>query len=351
MAGKKGKGGQAPSKPKTRKGGKRSRAESDRPTAHDLDRGSDAARPGADEVPNAEPDAVLTPLERRLARVLALEPEVPMWRAGWLAGYCGGDPSLPEPQDNRTRDKLAKSATKARGRLRVQAEIDRLRSLSARGVRARAALGDAEAKVEAEARERRLDALTAEHDVVQIGADLLQLKLNATFADVGEFVEWEGVEHDGVVLKGSDDLTKDQRRCIQKVQFHPRCGACGADHEKPGFSLELVPKATFSAQATKHLGLEAPRKHEVSGANGGPIEHSVVVEEAPDVDLLELCASELLGVVPASVSEQERGLAPDEVIAILKGWASDSEPHVGAVHELFEEAHLEESKARYLGDD
>lgn len=222
-------------------------------------------------IPRENSEKRLTDKERRLARLLVLEPDIPMARAAWLAGYCGGDPDLPEPKDTKSRDKLAKSATHARERPHVQAEIARLQRLQATNLQARAAMGEREAQVELEARERRLDNLTAEADVIDLGARLLALKLDAAMFDVGEIITWEPYDNGFVKVRGSAEMPAAHRRLVQKIQFHPRCGACGQDHEKPGLTLEFVPKATFSAQASKQLGLDAPRKLEVTGKDGAPL--------------------------------------------------------------------------------
>lgn len=225
----------------------------------------------SDHAPGANSDKPLTDKERRLARILALEPDIPMARAGWMAGYCGSDPGQPEPTDPKIRDKLRQSASKARDRPHVQAEIARLQRLQATNLQARAAMGEREAQVELEARERRLDNLTAEADVIDLGARLLELKLDAAMFDVGQVIQWEPYDNGFVKLAGSAQMSPTHRRLVQKIQFHPRCGACGADHEKPGLTLEFVPKATFAQQATKQLGLDAPRKLEVTGKDGAPL--------------------------------------------------------------------------------
>lgn len=211
----------------------------------------------------------MTANERRLARVLALEPDVPMWRAGWLAGYCGSDPSLPEPDDAKVKDKLSKSATRALKRPRVTAEIDRLRKLAAGEAMALARVGDPEARIELEARQRRLDEYTADLDTVSLGAQLLDLKLRAAQADLGDYVTWDG---ERATVVASDELTREQRQLIRKLTFHPTCGKCGAEHVNPGVTLELEPRATFAQQATKQLGLDAAAKLEVAGKDGGPIQ-------------------------------------------------------------------------------
>lgn len=221
-----------------------------------------------DRGPSEPKDGFLTDRERRLARVLALEPEIPRWRAGWLAGYCGGDPGVPEPEDTKTRDKLAKSATKASQRPRVVAEIERLRKLAASEVMSLARVGDPEARVEFEARQRRLDEYVADLDTVKVGAQLLDLKLRAAQADIGEYVTWDA---DTATVVPSDELTKEQRQLVRKLTFHPTCGKCGAEHATPGVTLELEPRATFAAQATKQLGLDAAKRLEVAGKDGGPI--------------------------------------------------------------------------------
>src|SRR5690606_37513064 len=114
--------------------------------------------------------------------------------------------------------------------------------------------------------------------------------------------------------------------------------------------VKLADRAPYVKMLEQRLGHRAPIRHEFSGPGGGPIEVDATVEAA-DAEDLEDVAMELLGVVPASVSETERGLAPEDVVAILKGWAEDPDPHVSQPWELFEGSGLEESRARYLGDE
>lgn len=225
-----------------------------------------------------EPDALthgddkpLTDNERRLARILAIEPDALLWRAAWLSGYGGGAPGLPEPGDTKVRRNLGKSAKRAADRPRVQAEIARIQGLTARSTRARAAAGDPEAKAEMAYQDRRRDAITAEVDVLDLAERLLALKVGGALSDIADFMEWEAYDGGMVRLKGSADLTLAERQLIQRVSFHPRCGSCGADHVHAGVTVELVPKAVFAAQASKQLGLDAPRKVEVTGRDGGAL--------------------------------------------------------------------------------
>lgn len=215
----------------------------------------------------------LSPAERRLAQILASDTDVAMWVAGWKAGYCGVDPDGPEPKPGSPeRKKLADSAGRARKRPHVQAEIQRLRNAAASDVVKAAKNGDPEAAAIVAARERTLDAAVAEQDAVTLGAGLLDLKLRAAQADMGDFADWGS---DWATVKAKDELTPEQRQLIRKIQFHPTCGKCGAEHASPGVTLELEPRATFAAQATKQLGLDAPKKLEVAGKDGGPIQVGV----------------------------------------------------------------------------
>lgn len=215
----------------------------------------------------------LSPAERRLAQIFASDADVEMWRAGWKAGYCGADPDGPEPPPGSPeRKKLADSAGRARKRKRVQAEIQRLRNAAASDVVRQAKNGDPEAAALVAARERTLDAAVAEQDAVSLGASLLDLKLRAAMADMGDYVDWDAT---GATAKGKDELTPEQRQLIRELQFHPTCGKCGAEHERPGVTIKLEPRATFAAQATKQLGLDAPKKVEVAGKDGGPIQIGV----------------------------------------------------------------------------
>lgn len=241
----------------------------------------------------------LTPAERRIAQVLAGDPNVEIWRAGWLAGYCGADPNGPEPPPSSPeRKSLATSARRALGRPRVQAEIKRLRNAAAGQVMAEAIAGDPEGDAIVAARTRVLDAAVAEHDAVVLGASLLDLKLRASMADIGEFVSWDA---DGATVKGSDELTREQRQLVRKVQFHPTCGKCGAEHQNPGVTLELEPRATWAAQATKQLGLEAASKVEVAGKDGGPIQIGATLGLTRDTVLAVRMA--IIGKPPPAQSE------------------------------------------------
>lgn len=270
------------------------------------------------QVADDDPDRPLTAQERRLAQILASDTGVALWEAGWRAGYCGADPEgAPPPAGSQLRKSLADSAGRARKRKLVQAEIQRLRNAAASDVVRAAKNGDPEAAAIVAARERMKDAAVAEQDAVDLAAALLDLKLRAAYADMGDFADWgeESVEvesEDGETrtvvrpfakVRAKDDLTREQRQLIREIQFHPTCLKCGAEHERPGVTLKLEPRATFAQQATKQLGLEAPHKHEVTGKDGGPIQ----IQAGIGPDLALAIRHLIIGKPPAPVGGADPG--------------------------------------------
>lgn len=230
---------------------------------------------------------------------MASDADIPLWEAGWKAGYCGADPDGPEPlPSSPERKSLADSAGRARKRPHVVAEIKRIRNAAASGLMQTARKDDPEIKAIIAAGERVLDMAVAEHDTVTLGAGLLGLKLRAAHADMGDFVDWTS---DRATVKGRDELTKEQRQLIRKLTFHPMCGKCGAEHATPGVSLELEPRATFAAQASKQLGLDAAAKVELAGKDGGPIQ--VRAEHGLSWTTIEAVRHAIIGRPPPAVTE------------------------------------------------
>lgn len=341
--GKEGGEGKAPSKrpakPKLAKGRKRSPAETDRPTEPEFDQADDEVRDGSD-LPREKADrgstrSDLTEKRRKLVEFYISDPERCGWKAAWRAGYSGGSEYAPYPEDKRKRQTLAQVASQTLADPAVQAymaELDaRATAVFLAGPQGAALLEHVESREVGLVEVEKLAA-----------ANLDQIIRLANF-DPGDVFSLEDNQLSMVDWK---ELTLEQRQLIQSVK-HVICPSCG--FSPAGLEVKLESRRPYIEMIEKRVGKFAPIKHEVSGPGGGPI--SVEVEEAPDGEILDMCAHELLGIVPATVSEQERGLAADEVIAILRGWAADPEPHVGEVHQLFEGQHLEESMARYLGDD
>jgi hypothetical protein len=220
----------------------------------------------------------LTERERRLVLVVLADPDVTMWRAGQLSGFCGADPDGPEPDtttdEGRARHRsLHNSAKRALARPHVSAELTRKRASLALAAARRDGQG-VEAS-EALAKRDRRDRIVAEQAAIDHGALLLDVKLRAAQADIGEFCHWSG----GVLtVKDSDALTPAQRQLIAEIKFSPICGKCGAAHDVPGVSLKLVDKVRMAALASKQLGVDAPKQVELSGRNGAPIQAEVGIK-------------------------------------------------------------------------
>lgn len=279
----------------------------------------------------------MTAKQRDLVEALVRDPDRCQWQAAWRAGYCGGGPDAPFPEAKAKRQALGRTASEQLAKPRVKAYLDELEA------RATAAfLASPAGEV---VREHVAARAAAEADIEKLAAAHMDVLTAIALHDPRKVVRWG---QGWVEVQNSDDLTYAEAILVREVKHVEAFGEGGPTTTT---TVKFADRAPYVKMLGQVLGKFAPQRHEVSGPGGGPIEHHVGVEVAPDAELLEECAAELLGVVPASVSEQERGLAPDEVVAILKGWADDPEPHVGAVHQLFEGAALEESRARYLGDE
>jgi len=223
----------------------------------------------ASDTGRGQKNRALTDHQARLVAVVMADPDVELWRAGQLAGFCSSMPDDPEPTGAR-RKALASSASRALKTPHVAAELDRLRRATL--VKLQSSTPTASRTAEARARQDRLDRVLEEQAIVDHGAVLLDLKLRASLADIGDFCHWS----DGaLVVKDSDALTPAQRQLIAEVKFSPICGKCGAAHETPGVTLKLVDKVRMTAQASKQIGVDAPKQVEVSGRGGGPLQVEV----------------------------------------------------------------------------
>lgn len=342
VAAKKRKGG---GKPGGQKGRNVVPSESDPATGDDLDQSIHEGDPEGD-LPTALGDpgstegdlSPLTPKQRAFANYLVSDAERCGWKAAWLAGYCGGGPGQSYPDDDRKRKTLAQAASKTVAKPAVAAY---LAELDARATAAFMAGPQGEViREHVAAREAQ------QHEAEKLAALNLDVITAIALHDPRKVVRWG---QDWVEVRDCEDLEYHEAILLRDVK-HEDVTRENGDIVKTTY-VKLADRAPYVKMLEQRLGKLAPVRVEHSGPGGGPIEHDVGVAVAPPAEQLEECAMELLGVVPASTSEADAGLAPDEVVAILKGWSVDPDPHVGQAWDLFEEQHLSESVARYLGDE
>lgn len=330
---------------KARKGRNVVPAESDPAPDADLDRDATEGdlegdlNPGVGDPGSNQGDLPsLTPKQREFANYLVSDAERCGWKAAWKAGYCGGDPDLPYPDDDRKRKTLAQTASKTVAKPAVAAYIA---ELDARATAAFMAGPQGEViREHVAAREAQ------QHEAEKLAALNLDVITAIALHDPRDLVQWDQTS---ITIADSKQLEYHQAILLKEVRHEDVFHKDGSTSHIT--TVKLADRAPYVKLLEQRLGKLAPIKHEVSGPGGGPIEAEIGVAVAPAAEQLDECAMELLGVVPASVSEAEAGLAPDEVVAVIKGWSADPDPHVFQPWELFEEEHLGETMARYLGDD
>lgn len=110
-------------------------------------------------------------------------------------------------------------------------------------------------------------------------ARVLEELAKVGFANAGDYFEWGP---DGITVKDQDTLTPEQQAAVAEVSQ--------TISDKGGtIRVKLHDKLGALEKLGKHLGMFVD-KHEVTGKDGGPIQHDVVTREAIEREISDLFA-------------------------------------------------------------
>lgn len=284
----------------------------------------------------------LTGNQLAFCQALAADPERRPWLAAWRAGYSGGSPDAePPPLKSAARKNLASQASrvlKKPGVQRYLADLDR------KATEAFLASPEGQAVVE---RTQAMEAV--EGEAVDLAAKNLGIMVSIAHHDMRSVVTWGP---GWVEVKESAELTYEEQLLVREVRHDETTGKDGSLTVTT--TVKLADRMPYVRMLEARLGKLPPKKHEVSGPGGGPVQHEARVDvgpSAPSDELIDEMARRVLGGVPATRARGDDGIPLEEIRRVLAAWEADGQTQHVSPAELFSEENWPETRTRYLDGD